>query len=195
MKKVIIIHGWSGSPNGDWLPWLKSELEKEGCEVLVPEMPNADAPVVEKWVDCLANAGGEAGPDEDTFFVGHSMGCQTILRYLDSREFESRRTVGGAIFVAGWFYLENLEDDGVRAIAKPWLENFVSPAKIRKILPKSTLIISDNDPYNALEKNKEKFLELGSKIIELPNAGHITAGDGFTEVPKILSELGILMGK
>lgn len=193
MKKIIIVHGWSGASGKDWLPWLKSELEKKGHEVLVPDMPDPDEPVIEKWVAHLSETIGSTGSDGNTYFVGHSMGCQTILRYLERLPAETK--TGGAVFVAGWFNLENLEDDEVRALAKPWLETPINLAKVKIMLPKSTLIISDNDPYDAFEKNKEKFSELGSKIVELHNTGHITAEDGFTELPQALSELKLIINK
>jgi len=189
MKRVFIIHGWSGSPHEHWLPWLSSELVKKGCEILVPEMPNPDNPVIEQWVAKLSSVVGS--PDKDTYFVGHSIGCQAILRYLDLH-LELTRVVGGAVFVAGWFNLENLEDES-KGIAHPWIEQPIHTTHIKAVLPKSSLIISDNDPYGAFEENKEKFEKLGSKILVLKNAGHICAEDGFTELPIALSELEEMM--
>ena len=159
--------------------------------VFVPGMPDSEAPVIEKWVGHLANIVGT--PDKDTYFVGHSIGCQTILRYLDAHRFGPLEAVGGAVFVAGWFKLENLEDDDVKAIAGPWMDERVNANKIRAVLPKSTLIISDNDPYGAFEENKRKFDEFGSKIVVVPKAGHLTADDGFIKAPVILSELNSIL--
>lgn len=187
MKRVFIIHRWEGGPRDDWRPWLKTELEKLGYQVFVPEMPDTDAPVIEKWVNHLAEIVGT--PDSDTFFIGHSIGCQAILRYLETID----TPVGGALFVAGWFNLENLEDDESKKIARPWIENPVNAEKIKKILPKSTLIISDNDPYGAFEENKQKFKELGSEIVVLHNAGHISEGDGFAEIPVVIEQFQMLV--
>ncbi len=170
-------------PEGDWRPWLRSELEKLGYEVLVPEMPDMDTPVIEKWVGKLVEVVDT--PDSNTYFVGHSIGCQVILRYLETID----TPVGGAIFVAGWFTLENLEDRETEQIAKPWIETPIDIEKVKLVLPKSTLVISDNDPYGAFEENKSKFSALGSKIVVLHNAGHITADDGFTESTEILEEV------
>jgi len=183
MKRVFIVHRWSGGSHDDWRPWLKAELEKRGWQVTVPDMPDTDAPVIEKWVAHLAEVVGT--PDAETYFVGHSIGNQAILRYLEA----VTQPVGGAVFVAGWFSLENLEDEETAAIAKPWIETPIDLGKVRGVLPKSTVIISDNDPYGMFEENKRKFAELGSKIVVLPNAGHFTAEDGFTELPVALSEL------
>jgi predicted alpha/beta hydrolase family esterase len=125
MKRVFIIHRWGATPKSDWYPWLKEQLEKDGYEVHVPAMPDTEIPVIEKWIGCLSDAVGT--PDNETYFVGHSIGCQTILRYLDSHMFEPLETVGGAVFVAGWFNLENLESDEEKNIAAPWIERPVNP--------------------------------------------------------------------
>ncbi|MES2986106.1 MAG: alpha/beta fold hydrolase [Patescibacteria group bacterium] len=183
MKRVIILHGWEGGSSDHWLPFVKTELEKLGYRVFVPDMPDTNSPVIEKWVNYLSDIVGE--PNSETFFVGHSIGCQTILRYLENVE----TPVGGAVFVAGWFNLENLEDDDSKEIAKPWIENVIDINKIKKVLPKSTLVISDNDPYGAFEENKQKFEDLGSKIIVMHNAGHLTEDDGFIELAKVVEEL------
>ena len=65
-------------------------------------MPNTNSPKIEKWVGFLEKNIKSA--DTDTYFIGHSIGCQTILRYLE-RLPESTK-VGGVVFVAGWFNLK-----------------------------------------------------------------------------------------
>jgi predicted alpha/beta hydrolase family esterase len=183
MKRAIIVHQWMAGPDGDWRPWLKTELEKKGFEVLVPEMPDIDTPVIEAWIAKLSEVVGT--PDKDTYFVGHSIGCQTILRYLENIQ----TPVGGAVFVAGWFNLENLEDIETEEIAKPWIETSIDLEKVKKVLHKSTLLISDNDPFGCFEENKKKFTELGSKIITMKGGGHVSAEEGFTELPVGVTEL------
>lgn len=178
MKRIIIIHGWSGSSKGDWLPWLAAELKKVGHEVVVPDMPDADKPVIEKWVGKLAEVVGT--PDENTYFIGHSIGCQTILRYLET----IKQPVGGALFVAGWFNLENLEDKESEQIAKPWIEVPINIEKVKAVLPKSTLLISDNDPYGAFEENKKKFSGFVTKEVVVHNAEHFNE----PEEPAVLAE-------
>ena len=97
MKRVIVVHQWMAGVDGDWRPWLKTELEKRGYEVSVPEMPDIDTPVIEKWVNKLSEVVGK--PDSDTYFVGHSIGCQTIMRFLEKEK--SKVKVPKILFVAG----------------------------------------------------------------------------------------------
>lgn len=183
MKRAFIVHRWSGEPDTDWYPWVKAELEKRGFEVTVPLMKGPDEPDIDTWVGHLADVVGEV--DSETYFIGHSIGCQTIMRFLESQE----EVAGGAVFVAGWFTLENLEDKETEAVAKPWMEIPIDLKKLKKVLPTSTLIISDNDPYGAFELNKKKFAELGSEIITLKKAGHITGYNGFSELPQVVEAI------
>ena len=182
MKRVILVHRWSGGGADDWRPWLKSELEKLGFEVFSPTMPNVEEPVIEEWVNYLRGIVGEA--DSETYFIGHSIGCQTILRYLETLD----KSVGGAVFVAGWFKLANLEDEEVRKIAEPWMNAPIDKEKVKRVLPKSTLIISDNDPYNCFEENMRGFEDIVTKTVVVPGGGHFTEDDGFKEFPKLLEE-------
>ena len=168
MKRVVIVHRWEGRSHDDWRPWLKTELEKIDYEVLVPDMPDTDVPVIEKWVSKLAEIVGT--PDSETYFIGHSIGCQTILRYLETIDIK----VGGALFVAGWFNLENLEDGEVAEIARPWIETSIDIEKIKSVLPKSTLLISKDDPYGAFQENVDKFSQFVTHTSVFDHAGHFT---------------------
>ena len=98
-KRVFIIYGWEGNPENCWFPWLKKELENKGFSVIVPSMPHPDAPEIKSWVGHLNSVAGEA--DENTYFVGHSIGCQTILRYIEQLPQEVK--IGGIVCVAGFF--------------------------------------------------------------------------------------------
>lgn len=185
MKRVIIVHRWEGGSHDDWRPWLKSELEKMGYEVLVPDMPDTDAPVIEKWVHKLAEVVGI--PDSETYFIGHSIGCQTILRYLETIDAQ----VGGALFVAGWFNLENLEDEEVAEIAEPWIRTPIDFEKIQRVLPKSILLISKDDPYGAFQENVDKFSQFVNYTSVFDHTGHFTV----SEDPSILRQFENLIQK
>ena len=185
MPRVIIVHGWDGYPEEGWFPWLKRELEKKGFEVQVPAMPNPAKPKIETWVPHLAKIVGE--PNENLFLVGHSIGCQTILRYLESLHADKK--IGGAVLVAGFFKLilgTNEEEE----TAKPWLETPIDFGKVKSHSNNFTAVFSDNDPSVSLE-NKKLFEEnLGAKTIVLSNKGHFSGGmDKCFELPIALESV------
>jgi uncharacterized protein len=184
-KRVYIIHGWEGYPEEGWFPWLKKELESRGFEVHVPVMPNSSEPKIETWVPFLSKLIGLA--DLNTFFVGHSIGCQAIIRYLET--FPEGVKIGGAVFVAGWYNLRNLETEEEKRIAGPWVNNPRDDEKIRKAVNKAVAIFSDNDPFVMAENQESWRKKVGAMIIVEHNKGHFSGSDGITELPIALDSL------
>ncbi|OGZ13471.1 MAG: hypothetical protein A2942_01355 [Candidatus Lloydbacteria bacterium RIFCSPLOWO2_01_FULL_50_20] len=187
-KRVIIAHGWEGSPKEGWFPWLTQALEARGFEVHIPALPDADNPRIEKWIPKLQEVIGT--PDEQTYLVGHSMGCQAIARYLATLPEAAK--VGGAVFVAGFFkHLTGLENEpDVRETEQHWLDTPLDLNSVRAHLPKSIAIFSDNDPYVPLDNQDDFRDKLGSEIVLKERMGHFKGGnDGITELPVVLESL------
>lgn len=185
-KRIFIIHGWGGNPNKDWLPWVVSQLKNMGYEVNAPFMPDTDNPKIKPWVDKLKEIVGR--PQESDILIGHSIGCQTILRFLEG--LETGLKVDKIIMVAPWFTLTNLGDDEAWKIADPWLR---TPINLSQVLSKTTsitAIFSDNDSWVPLKANETRFKEtLNPKIIILNNKGHFSQEEGITKLPEILDLL------
>ncbi|MFH1956824.1 MAG: alpha/beta fold hydrolase [Patescibacteria group bacterium] len=180
-KRVFIIHGWEGNSKNHWFPWLKKELEKADFEVIVPDMPNTDEPKIEEWVPFLADLVGE--PDENTYFVGHSIGCQAISRYLEILE---NKKVGGAIFAAGWFHLINLEGPEEEKIVESWIKTKIDLRKVKDAANIFIAIFSDNDEWVPLSDKDIFEKELGAEIIVEHNKNHF---DGIKELPIVLESI------
>lgn len=178
MQRVFIIHGWSGSPEGGWFGWLKSELEAQGFKVIAPQMPETDEPKIETWVPFLSKLVGE--PDEDTFFVGHSIGCQTIMRYLET---VYPKKTGGAILVAGWFNLKGLEGPDEKKLASPWVTTPINFEKVKNAAGKFFVVLSDNDPYVPIGDAQMFNEKLEAEVIIQENKGHFTGEDGAADLP------------
>lgn len=186
-KRVFIVHGWEGYPEEGWFPYLKREFEARDFKVYIPQLPDAETPRIYNWVPALAAAVGAA--DEHTYFVGHSLGCQTIARYLEGLADEVR--VGGAVFVGGFFKrLTGLGDDpAVQATDKHWLTTPISLEKVKSHLPKSVAIFSDDDPWVPLDNQEDFRDKLGSKIIILSNKKHFSGSEGIMELPEALDAI------
>ena len=182
MKKVYLIHGWGGSGSGGWFDWLKKELDGK-AEVIAFNMSDTENPVIEKWVGFLQE--NVKNIDEKTYFVGHSIGCQTILRYLEKSEQGVR--VAGCVFVAGWFSLNGLEKEEIK-IAKPWLETKIDFEKVKKHCNKFLAIFSDNDPYVPLSDIKLFEKNLGAETIIKKNHEHFNNVEKIQEVLEFIEK-------
>lgn len=184
MKRAFIVHGWDGAPDEGVFPWLKEQLEERRFEVHVPAMPDPLHPRIETWVPYLAGRVGSF--DEETFFVGHSIGAQTVLRYLASLHEDSR--VGGAVFLAGWLNLTDAayEDEDDRDIGRPWRETPIDWERARHVVKRFVAIFSDDDPLVPLS-DKELFRErLGAEIVVEHGKGHFSGSSGITELASLL---------
>lgn len=180
-KRVFLIHGWEGYPEEGWRPWLKKELEGKGFEVIVPAMPNTMHPKQDEWVTHLAKIVGKA--DQHCYFVGHSLGCIGILRYLEGLK-ESRK-VGGIIFVASFASGVGKEFEELESFfTKP-----VDWKKVRSSCNKFIIIHSDDDPWVPIKFGEEIARKLKTKFIKVHGMKHFSGDDGITKAPVILENL------
>ena len=188
MKTVYIIHGWDGSPDEPMLQWLKKSLEKNGYSVFVPEMPNPETPKISTWIGKIKEI---AQPDENTIFVGHSIGCQAILRYLEQLSEETK--IAGVVLIAPWMKLDEqtIKEEGeeVVEIAKPWIDIPIDFEKVKTRSNKFVAIFSDNDPYVPLNQKDLFEKKLGAKTVVEHQKGHFAPHDGIEEVPTILEKI------
>lgn len=184
-KRVFIIHRWDGTPNSDWYPWLKKELEKKGFRVEIPEMPNTSEPKIEPWVKHLKKVVDKL--DKETYFVAHSIGCQAVMRFLEKENYEDK--IGKSVFVAGWFKLNNMENNEAKKIAEPWINTPINLVKVKQKISKLTVLLSDNEPYGFVQENRKVFLEkLNAKVMIKKDRGHFTEDDDVTELLEALQE-------
>jgi predicted alpha/beta hydrolase family esterase len=144
-------------------------------------MPHPHAPTIDAWVSHLSKAVGVA--DRHTFLIGHSIGCQTILRYLE--RLPSGTAVGGVVLVAPFLTLTGLEGDE-EPIARPWLTTPVSDRAVREHTPRLAAIFSDNDAFVPIE-NRALFEErFGAATYVEHERNHFSGIDGIRELPKAL---------
>lgn len=184
MKRVFIIHGWTGKPNQHWTSWLAAHLESKGFSVFQPEMPESDHPRMEAWVSHLKEEVGIS--DQETYFVGHSIGCATILRYLE----KYNEKIGGAVLVAPWITLnpESFAAPEDKEVVDEWTEGGFNWAKLKTLCPHFISLLSKDDPDVPFEENKPVFENLGVLIVA-ENKGHFTEGEGVTDLPQALEAI------
>lgn len=186
MKRIYLIHGWGGSPEEGWRPWLKRELEKEGFSVFNLSMPNTNNPKLNEWLDLLTQKVGI--PNKDTYFIGHSLGCITILRYLEA--LKENQKIGGAILVAGFsdININTGEIENINKIATFFKTN-VNFEKIKNHCKRFIAIHSNNDPYVPLRYADIFKEKLSAEIIVEKNMKHFSGDDGIIKLPIALESI------
>jgi len=181
MKTIHIIHGWGFDSNMPWIKWLEKELKEKGYVVYSYDMPNTNEPKIEEWVGYLEEKIKEM--DEETFFVGHSVGCQTIMRFLEKSH--KHLKVGGCVFVAPWLDLTGLEVQELK-IARPWLTNKIDFERVLDHTGNITCIFSTNDKHVSPKEWKKFEVGLGAKVIVKNDEGHF---DETQKLPEILKSI------
>ena len=186
MSKIYIVHCWDGTKDDGWYPWLDKCLSSRGNTVYRFNMPNTSNPKIEEWVSFLDKQ--VESLDSETYFVGHSIGCQTIMRYLETKDVTK---IGGILFVAPWLDLLDyaISDLESYTIAKPWLTEKIDFEKIKKFTSNIICIFSDDDYFVSLDQ-KSKFEKLlSAKTVVVSGKGHISEEDNVYELKEIIDEL------
>lgn len=191
MKKVYMVHCWDGKSDDGWYPWLARLLEKKGINVIKFDMPNTESPKIDEWVSTLDSYVDVL--NNDTYFIGHSIGCQTIMRFLEKQEVT---TIGGILFVAPWLDLlpAAIEDDDSFTTALPWLNTPIDFEKIKKFTSNINCLFSDDD-YFVNKSQEDEFKEkLNAKTLVVKGCGHISQDDDIYELDEILKLANDMLG-
>lgn len=183
--RVFIIHGWDASPYTDWYKWLASMLRDRGFETFVPKMPGASKPDINAWINAIGQSTKYI--DDHTYMVGHSIGCQAILRFLQNAP--SGR-IKGMLLVAPWLHLKDAayESEEDRTVAKPWIDTPIDFNAVRGKVESTRVIMAKDDPYVPVDDSKIFRAELNAKINIMPLSVHFTEDDGYKELHVALNE-------
>jgi len=179
MAEVFIVHGSYGSPEENWFPWLKSELEKAGCWVHAPRFPTPRGQSLASWTRVFASFEGTL--KDDAVFIGHSVGCAFILSLLEKLE----RPARAAFLVAGW--TGSLGIPRFDTINRSFAERQFDWDRIRAGCRQFHVYASDNDPYVPLGLSAGLAKNLGAQLNLIKGGGHFNDAAGY-------KRFGVLLG-
>lgn len=167
---IYLVPRWAGNAHSDWYDWLALELNNRyQIEISILDMPDWKEPDIEKSQKFLVE--NITNLDENTYFIGHSVGCQAILRFIDSKLSDNPTLrIGGFLFVAAW-----LKVDKPWISLKPWLNHQqLNFELISKQVISRKVILSDNDPFTSdfAENKRDWETLLDSNVTVYPNRQH-----------------------
>lgn len=177
--RVVVLHGAYGSPDTNWFPWLHTELERAGIEVVRPRFPTPQGQSLEAWLEAYDRAVALSAP-ASTILVGHSLGATMALRLVE----RATEPFSGLFLAAGFIGALGLPDyDPINAsfFTKPFDWKGISERKGSAC----RCWAGDDDPYVPLPRSQELADHLGAPLEVVPGGGHLNGETGFTAFPQV----------
>jgi hypothetical protein len=181
INKVFVIHGAYGSPEENWVPWLKENLESKGLQVYIPKFPTPEGQTLEAWFRVFENFLPLL--DEQSIFVGHSLGPAFILNLLEKVDTPIHSAYLVAPFVG---FLNNPDFDPINS---SFVNKEFDWKKIRSNCRNFFVYSSDNDPYVPLSKGEFLRDKLEAKFTVVSGAGHFNISTGYTQFEELLADI------
>lgn len=175
--RILILHGWQGSQGPHWQRWLAPQLRAAGCDVRLPELPDALTPSLGAWRAALdEELAALASRDGERLVVCHSLGCILWLHHAAAPTPGAPRVdrvllnaPPGPLGELPSFFPVPLDRDGVAAAAGA-----------------TRLVCSDDDPYCPGGAATAYADPLGLPCDVLPGQGHLNVDAGYGPWPAML---------
>ncbi|RZG43559.1 RBBP9/YdeN family alpha/beta hydrolase [Acinetobacter wuhouensis] len=185
MKTVYIIHGYNASSNDYWFPWLKQQVEAIGHQCEIIHFDDSQHPEYGLWKHNLAEQ--IQSLNENVVIIAHSLGCLASLGFL------SEALQGSKLFAL--FLIAGFNR---RLPTLPELNQFidqvsVNDASLRLSFEHRFLFFSNNDPFVPAPFSIQLGHLMNAQMVEVKNAGHFMASDGFSEFPQLWDKLSVLL--
>lgn len=188
MRNIFIIHGSNGSPQENWFPWLKKELEKLGHRVFVPQFPIPIVPTpgghkLDLWLKEFEEY--KEYLNKDTIIIAHSRGCSFTFQLLPTFGIKINSLFLVAPFIDYDQWRPNVYSEYDSFQAKPYLWK-----RIRQLVNHIEVFQSTND---AISISEGQFIadSLHAKINIIKNAGHFNTYTykKFIKLPLLLKKI------
>ncbi|ADO70163.1 RBBP9/YdeN family alpha/beta hydrolase [Stigmatella aurantiaca] len=185
-RSLYIVPRWAGRPDTDFYVWLESKLRQTPSgfsSVQTLDMLHPSQPTIDAWVGTLATALGPT-PPASTVLMGHSVGCQAILRYLATHP--PQEPLEGALLVAAWW-----EVDKPWETLLPWLAPIENLSRVRTAVRRWVVLLSDNDPFTSDFVRNQRLWEerLGAQVVLSPGGRHFNNPSEPAVLQTLLSHL------
>ena len=183
MKKVIIIHGYTSSPQRKKYQIISQEFIRCGVECSIPSLPGGEHPHSKTWLEIIdQEVKNTAKP---VVLVGHSLGTRAALLYLDKFEPNVDAVILISAFNNDYRGNRNKRDGDY----KDFFDYPIDTDKIKNLANKFIVAHSRDDDALDYRQGEAISKDLGAKLIIYENMGHF-GGEERAEVnAKVFLEL------
>ncbi len=180
-NNYILVHGSFGSPFSNWIPWLRSELEKDNLEVYTPDFPTGVGyQNYNNWSRLLKVYVESGIINENTIIYAHSIAPIFICKFL----VENKIKVKKLIFVCGFNNYLGINEEYDSVNKSMYFNNLEN---IKKYCNEIICYYSDNDPYVKYEVEKEFADTISTEQHCIHNGGHLNAESNYVEFDELLN--------
>lgn len=189
----LILHGSFGSSEGNWFPWLKSELEQLNHTVYLPQFPIDDyenypdpkdrQQSLANWLKAFEDTVLDKVKDKELTIAAHSLSPLFTLHLIDRFDLH----VSNAIFVAPFLSIPRNEKFWqIDEANKTFYKQSFDFSKLKQKLPLSYCLFAEDDPYVPIEFAHTFSESINSQEIIFKTGGHLSASSGFDTFPLVL---------
>lgn len=171
---IYIFHGAYGSPNENWIPWLKQQLSSKHT-VHTPHFPTPHGQTLQNWKTEFGNQ-----DVRNALLIGHSIGATFILSMLEEQE------TAHAILVSG--FTGALNNPAFDNLNSSFMHEF-NWTTIQENCRDIVCIHGEHDPYVPMDKALSLAHNLNAPLITIPQGKHLNADAGYTTFPELLQEI------
>ena len=180
-NNYFLIHGSFGSPFSNWIPWLRSELEKENVEVYTPDFPTGVGyQNFDNWANLLMTYVKSRLINENTVVYAHSIAPIFVCKFLIINKIRIKRLV----CVCGFNNYLGINEEYDSVNKSMYLDNFED---VKKYCDDIICYYSDNDPYVKYEVEKDFADRIANDQYCIHNGGHLNAESNYIEFIDLLN--------
>lgn len=193
--QFVIIHGAFGGPDENWFPQLGEKLASLGQKVIIPRFPVDDWDTItsqgpdipskhqnlDHWLKTFEKVLENLNQNDKLCFIGHSLGPLFILHVLEKYDIQ----LDSAIFVSPFLRLPDDKYWQVHLVNKTFYKTDFDFVRLKRLIPISYTLYSDNDPYVDKKYSIDFAHNLGSSPVQVLSAGHMNSEAGYKDFPLV----------
>lgn len=177
MAQVIVIHGYTASPDENWYPWFQKLATEQHFNLNILRLDPSTHPQLSVWQSQIEQQAGRL--DENSIVIAHSLGTIAALDYLSKHLIHQR--IRQLVLIAGFNGRLGRLDE-----VNPFIDAAQIDFELLKCQIEHRVVIYSEGDHHVLPKfSIEQAKSLDAELIVARHQGHFIDSEGCTELPEV----------